>query len=88
MADVKYLLCPGKVRSHTDSDVHFIGALQLASLYGVRMVECLILPDFDKEDFPGQRAQLYERSGPSGDLIKLTPRYDGNYLLPRPKSGA
>ena len=37
-----YVLCPGWVRSRTDGDAHFIGARQLAHLYGVSMAECLV----------------------------------------------
>lgn len=36
MTAPRYLLCPGWVTSQTDGQSHYIGAHQLARLYGVR----------------------------------------------------
>lgn len=63
----RYLLLPGKVHSKTDSDTHFVGAMQLANLYGVLFRECVVDDGI-------------ERNRPV-DLIHLRPRYDGKYRL-------
>ena len=39
-----YVLCHGWVRSRTDGDAHFIGASQLAHLYGVPFRDCYVMP--------------------------------------------
>lgn len=64
----KCLLCPGRVRSKTDGDVHFISASNLARLYGVNMEECYIKSQTGGVD--------------ESRLIALHPQYSGNYTLP------
>lgn len=70
---VKYLLCPGHVQSKTDSQYHYIGARELARLYGVSMYECEVRPE-----------RMSSRLGwrPPEGAIELHPRWDGNYVLP------
>lgn len=75
----RYLLCPGPVISRVDRDWHYIGARQLAALYGVRMDECLILPEYFVNPVEWGRLQAgVER----GELIELRPNGKGNYRLP------
>lgn len=64
----KYLLCPGYVRSKEDGELHWIDVPTLAKLYGVPMIECMMLSETQ-----GRRAT---------DLIPLPPRGDGDYSLP------
>lgn len=68
----KYVLHPGPVVSQTDGQTHHISAHQLARLYGVRPVDCVVV-------FPNspRLGDLRLR-----DLIHLYPRYDGDYRLP------
>lgn len=73
---LKYVLCPGYVRSRTDSGLHFITANQLVELYGVRRDECALRPDSDDPTRNGW-------SPPPG-AIELHPRYNGDYCLPEP----
>lgn len=70
---VKYLLCPGHVQSKTDRQYHYIGARELARLYGVSMYECEVRPE-----------RMFSRFGwrPPEGAIELHPRWDGNYVLP------
>ncbi|WP_156136055.1 hypothetical protein [Delftia sp. ZNC0008] len=80
----RYLLCPGVVPSRTDGDRHFIGASELAALYGVRMAACLILPEDGHRADPQYRwlrQQLLARAD-RGELIALRPRRDGKYNTP------
>lgn len=79
-----YLLCPGLVRSRNDGDWHHVSAMELAWLYGVRMAECLVLPDVGRERFPCERLRLIERCEAGGDLVMLRPCADGQYQLPSP----
>lgn len=86
MTAPRYLLCPGYVRSRTDGDRHHVGADQLARLYGVRMDECLILPDAGRRADPQYawfRQQLLDRVD-RGELTALRPRYGGDYYLQKP----
>lgn len=63
-----YILEPGRVRSRTDGDIHYITALQLARLYGVPLSDCVVnLGDKDLRPWVG--------------LPVFRPRYDGNYPL-------
>lgn len=79
---VRYLLCPGQVKSRTDGDWHHIGARDLARLYGVRLDECLMLPDPGRERFSCERLRLLKRCESGGDLVQLRPRGDGDYCIP------
>lgn len=65
---IKYLLCPGPVRSNKDNDVHFVTSNQLIELYNVKSSECITnTPEHTK--------------GIKHDLIKLYPRSSGNYRI-------
>jgi hypothetical protein len=77
---VRYLLCPGYVKSKYDGDEHYIGAMRLARLYGVDPRKCGIFEPSWLARSLGLR--LDERR--YKDLIKLVPRYDGDYTLPSP----
>lgn len=70
-----YVLCPGYVRSKVDGDEHFIGAPQLAALYGVNINECRIL----------HMGKNLRREGwqDEPNFIYLMPRTDGVYILPK-----
>ena len=75
----RYLLCPGDVMSKTDVKYHYVGAHDLARLYGVRMDQCEVRP-----------GRMFARFGwrPKEGLIELHPRYHGDYSLPAPKGDA
>lgn len=75
----RYLLCPGLVRSKTDGDWHNIGARNLAMLYGIRMDECVVMP----EQRPANhhlRMHFLERVR-DGELTAIYPREDGKYPI-------
>ena len=78
----RYLLCPGWVTSRTDGDRHYVGASQLAMLYGVSMAECMVLPDPSSFENAMRRSLLLDRMV-HGELIPLSPRKDGDYKLPK-----
>ena len=66
---IKYIICPGTVISKNDGDHHYVSADRLIHLYCVDRRECII-------DSLGRfRDRSYDA------LIKLYPRYDGNYPL-------
>lgn len=67
----RYILFPGRVRSRTDGDIHFVGAVKLARLYGVPLDKCLVVR--------GDNYRYYKKL--PGDIC-LFPRSDGNYKLP------
>lgn len=77
---IKYALFPGHVTSKTDGDVHFVGAQDLARLYGVNMRECVVLP-FPKTAAEEVRWQEMYKFVVQFELIKLRPQYDGDYRL-------
>lgn len=64
----KYMLCPVYVISKNDGQMHWINAARLAELYRVPISECI-----QEKDTRG----MY-----TGDLIRLSPKFDGNYSLP------
>ena len=64
-----YVLFPGNVRSANDGQKHFIGAPQLAQLYGVNYRECMVVYEEHLHEY---RAKPHH--------IHLHPRYDGQYL--------
>lgn len=71
MTDRKYVVIPGKVRSRTDGDMHYIGARRLMELYDVHPDECYVVK---REE---------DRFGLPKDLIFLEPRFNGNYRKPK-----
>lgn len=66
----RYVLVPDWVFSKHDGERHWISAPTLASLYGVPLGKCVI------DDGLGGF-----RSAP--DDVRLGPRYDGDYMLPK-----
>ena len=73
LGPARYLLCTGRVMSKTDGQYHYVGAHDLARLYGVRMDQCEVRPE-----------RMIARFGwrPTAGVTELHPRYDGNYSLP------
>lgn len=65
---MKFILHPDHVRSKNDGDLHYIGAAQLARLYGVKMSECLIA---------GTPEEVHR--SPTTEVVHLYPREDGSY---------
>jgi len=76
---IKYLVIPDWVVSKNDGQLHYINADKLIKLYGVDRKECKILGD----NKPDCQSRIYNRIlfDQYKDLIKLTPRYDGDYKL-------
>ena len=74
----KYVICPSMVTSKTDGQRHYIGPQQLARLYGLASHEYVVY-----EPAPWWTRSVYkEAENKYRGLIKLYPRYDGNYSLP------
>jgi hypothetical protein len=78
LGPVRYVLCPGYVMSQRDGDEHFIGAVQLARLYGVPLNECATAPDHRTPE--SVQASFWRRHA---NLPKLVPRYSGDYTIPK-----
>ena len=73
----KYVICPGKVISKTDGQLHYIGPMQLMRLYGVDPRECEIhepAPYWTKSHY--RLAEERQRG-----LQRLRPSSHGNYEL-------
>ena len=74
----KYVVCPGKVTSKNDGQEHYIGPVQLMRLYGVDSRECEIY-----EPAPWWPQSYYrEAEKRQQGIIRLYPRYGGDYSLP------
>ena len=69
--EIKYVICPGKVRSRTDMDQHYIGYRQLIDLYKVDPAECV--------DVSSNAWRFLDPS----KLIFLHPNYHGDYSIPK-----
>lgn len=67
----RYILHPGQMESKSDGQIHFIGAAALAQLYGVNLMECLVVNNNTMHTYREQ----------PGD-VHLFPRYSGDYRLP------
>lgn len=78
---IRYLLCPGHVRSKGDGQVHYIPAMTLAHLYSVKMSECVILPG-NRTPWDSRARETWLARADLGEVIALRPRYDGDYTLP------
>lgn len=74
----RYVIFPGYVQSKSDGQHHYLSALRLAFLYGVRLKDCEI---YQPQNWWSERhyREAYERNI---DAIHLVPRRDGNYTLP------
>lgn len=73
--NVKYVLVPGDITSAADGQRHHISARQLQLLYGVHPETCIVWP----EDTRGYDLKWLH------SLIKLIPKYNGDYTLPKAK---
>lgn len=69
MAEKKYLILPGFVKSRNDGQRHFISAGQLMRLYKVHPSECIVW------------TQEGAAEGYPEHLRRLAPRYSGDYQL-------
>lgn len=74
----KYLVIGGLVESKYDNQKHFVSAQRLVDLFHVSPEECILISSFDDPEFNQFRRNK--------DLIWLTPRYSGNYILPKKPS--
>lgn len=74
----RYVIVPGYIKSKSDGDIHFIDAPTLIRLYKVDPKECVIA-QVQKNDELKITFELpsYDRS-----LIRLGPRYHGDYTIP------
>ena len=75
MIKKKYLVLPGYIYSKYDGEEHYITASTLIKLYNVNPNECVIHDSSRSSDLFGFREFNYK------GLIKLTPRYHGDYFL-------
>jgi hypothetical protein len=75
--NLRYVLHPGYVCRTNGRGTHFIGALQLAQLYGLSLRSPSVAINSGARSF---------RPCP-GD-INLHPRFDGNYTLPGPSKSS
>lgn len=70
--EIKYLVCPGLVRSMSDNEMHYVNSGQLMSLYKVDPRECKIVNS--PESAAGVDWDKY---------IILRPNTRGDYSLPK-----
>lgn len=70
----KFMVCPGHIKSKNDGDWHYIGAFQLMRLYGVNPKDCVVA----ERDHPGRSWASVPRANAT-NLIRLAPRYNGDY---------
>ncbi len=78
----RYVVIGGIVRSKNDDQLHYVGPKRLCDLYGVDREECILALDASSPALWGLRL---------ADYRVLTPRVDGNYLVPegeRSEAGA
>ena len=75
---IKYEVYPGNVTRKTDGQIHYITAHQLMRLYGVNPVECVVYGP----QYWWMNGHLSSAKAGKG-LIRLEPRYDGDYTLPQ-----
>jgi hypothetical protein len=66
----RWAIHPGFVISRSDGQRHYVGARQLADLYGVPFAECVVVDIERPEGYLGK-----DLSG----LVHLHVKYDGNY---------
>lgn len=72
----KYILVPGVVFSATDSDKHWVGAAQLAQLYGVSISDCAVVNGKDRTEgrlrtsYPNARVLTVQYYKESYDRIR------------------
>lgn len=71
----KYLVIGGEVISRHDGQRHYVSAQQLVRLYGLNPSQCILVEEVDPS-----RAYGYRKG-----MVRLYPRYDGDYTLPTRK---
>jgi hypothetical protein len=69
---IKYILCPGNIKSRADANLVHVNAKQLAKLYKVSLTECIKMP---------RDSDLKGWTPPAG-AIELHPDPSGIYQLP------
>lgn len=75
---IRYVIVPGVIRSQNDGQLHYVGALALMKLYGVRHDECTVYDHRLAAQSPNySRIHRWKL-----ELIQLRPQYRGNYMLP------
>lgn len=81
MSVKKYLIIPGKVRSKTDGEIHYVSAGKLMYLYGVVETDCVI---YDNSKAERLGIEVYERLNEKlfENLIRLSPKSNGIYKTP------
>lgn len=80
----RYLLCPGDGCTAAGLPIRRIGAMELASLYGVQLGDCVILPGFRTPGDRRLRATWLARAD-AGEVVALHPRFRReDYRLPDP----
>jgi hypothetical protein len=67
----RYAVHPGYVTSRNDGQDHYLGFMRLCQLYRVAPAECVDMSQ--EKNWRGMDVS---------NLVRLTPRYDGNYALP------
>ena len=67
MKKKKYILHIGEEKSEYDGQIHYIGAQQLADIYGVSLEECIVVDYKRPETYRGLRSD--------SKLIDLYPQY-------------
>lgn len=72
----KYLVIGGYVRSKNDGQKHYIPAHRLVDLYNVSPSECILTDSKDMD-----RALCGIHPNDRSKLIRLFPRYDGDYRI-------
>lgn len=73
----KYVICPGKVISKSDGQVHYIGPMMLMQLYKVSPDECEIYEPAKWWPNSFYRMAEIKKLG----LRILRPQHDGDYTL-------
>lgn len=67
----RYILYPGCITSKNDGDLHYIGARQLADLYGIDFSKCTIVRS-STNGFVDRKNDIH-----------LHPKHNGNYDMLR-----
>ena len=77
MTEIKYLVIAGEIISKSDGQRHYIHCDQLIKLYGVHRDECVFV--HGPNDWRGLGKKWL-------NLLRLTPRHDGNYTIDAAKA--
>ena len=72
----KYLVFQNEVVSKSDGDIHFISAIKLMELYNVKPKNCIIIRT-------EQDRIVHNHDIHNSKLIKLFPKFNGDYSIPR-----